>query len=165
MQWQPLQQPEAAAITARLSFVLESWRGVPWIPGGYTREIGVDCVRFVACVLDDLGHTAIAPTLPRLAQDIGKHQPDAAALAADEMVRQWPHEFLRGEEVEPGDVIVTAGGKGGPAHALIVGLRPNTAWHCAPRSGVCCVGLGHIGMDALGRAVRIWRPLNKQNWI
>ena len=165
MIWKPLQQPEADAISARLSFVLESWRGVRWKPGGYLRMPGVDCVRFVACVLDDLEHTSIAPTLPQLAQDIGKHQPDAAAIAADEMVRSWAPEFLRGDEVEPGDVIVTAGGKGGPAHALIVGPRPNTAWHCVPRSGVCCVGLGHIGMDAIGRALRIWRPLNKAVWV
>ena len=55
--WRPLQGfPEATAAQDRLQDVLRGWEGTPYRAGAQAkgRDGGVDCVRFVCGVLDEL---------------------------------------------------------------------------------------------------------------
>lgn len=124
---------------------------------------GVDCVRFVAGVMDELFGLNEAGSLERAPQDIGMHNPRAAALIAAGMVSRYPHSINRSGVVEPGDVIVSRVGRG-PSHVLIVGPRQGTAWHAVQGAGVTMVGLGHLGNGAVGIALRTYRVTGKEQW-
>ncbi len=152
-------QPGDPQLAARLRVILESWRDTPWVAGQCCKGVGVDCVRFVAAVLDELCGTSHARTLPRLPQDLGVHDAFGAAEAAVSMVRKYPHEDVRRDGiVRPADVIAVTLHIG-LTHTLIVGPDPSVAWHAVSPIGVTPVGLGHLGEGGIGRAVRVWRPI------
>lgn len=122
-----------------------SWKGTPYRAGQQRKGAGVDCVRFVTAVFDELegGQTDIR-ILP---QDLALHQPEIARGAMRQLLRAFdgrslPDGYL---ELEPGDVIVSGFPQGGPGHAMIVGPWPQV-WHSC-RSGVVMTGLGLEGLS------------------
>lgn len=118
--------------------------------------VGVDCVQFVVAVLDAL-HGYDRKPAPRLPQALGTNNPEAAAQAARTILARYPHERVEGEQVQPGDVIVCPVGNG-PGHVLLVGWRPQTAWHSLIGVGVCQAGLGGL------HYLHAWRSTEKAEW-
>lgn len=133
------------------------WIDTPWMAGQSCPGVGVDCVQFVVAVLDALHGYEHKPA-PRLPQDLGANNPEAARQAAREILSRYPHDRVTDAVVEPGDVIVCPVGDG-PGHVLLVGWTPQTAWHSLLGFCVCQVGIG--GLTAY---LHVWRSTEKAAW-
>ena len=147
---------------AELQAVLQSWRGTPYAHGQCRRGVAVDCVQFVAAVLDELYGKPVKP-LERKPADLAWHNRKEAIRTASVISRRFPNLIVRDGTIEPGDVLVVRIGKSltsAPGHAMIAGGVPNTIWHAEPTVGVCFTGLGFIH----DRIVRVWRPIGKEKW-
>jgi len=117
---------------------LESWRGTQYAPGYCEKTIGVDCVHFVAYILDKMLGTWHSHS--RLPQDTAFHSKKASQGAFKDFLRKYPSVRVRGDVVQPGDVIICGpvGKNGGPGHAMIVG--GDRLWHVGHKE-VCTAGL------------------------
>jgi cell wall-associated NlpC family hydrolase len=148
---------------AALDAALRSWDGTPYLPGQQAKgpKGGVDCVRFVAAVLDELyGKVTPIETLP---QDAALHARATAVLAMKRIITLYrPNERVADDTIEPGDVLVTSQPGGGPGHALIAGPRRWTLWE-STLDGVHFTGWG--GIVAAGyRLEAVYRPQLKASW-
>lgn len=128
-------------------------------PGG-----GVDCVRFVVAVLDELyGIGDDAEAVPVLPPDASWHNPGGAARIARIIGRRYPNEEITGDvlTIEPGDVLVmqVSSVPGSPGHIAIGGPRPNTIWHANPGMGVAEAGIGEVR-----QLLHAWRMKGKDQW-
>ncbi|MCW8137308.1 MAG: hypothetical protein KIT58_00180 [Planctomycetota bacterium] len=147
MIWTPLEDEVAAGALAR---ELRAWDGTPYMPGQQRQGVGVDCVRFVAGVLDELtGRQTPIRTLP---PDASMHDVARADEKARELVALYGAAPVDDGTLEPGDVVITGPRRGGAGHAAIVGDERGVVWH-ATRPFVHRAGLR--GIYALGH--RIWR--------
>lgn len=159
--WQPMPDPLAQAALAR---ELELWAGTRYGIGQQCKGVASDCVRFVAGVLDALtGRETPLTTLP---PDTCFHRPE---LAFEGMRRirdlYEPVDEIDDGLVQPGDVVVTGPRDAGPSHAMIVGTRANTVWHCASlgaRVGVTVTGLR--GIYVMGHRVWMVYRLRERSW-
>lgn len=139
LQWRPMDDKRAQAA---LGAVLKSWESTPYMPGQDVKGVGVDCIRFVVKVMDELnGTTTEVRTLPG---DVCVHAPGIAQAGLDRLVGQFGL-LPAGPQIEPGDLLVTGPEGGGPGHVKIVGDRKNVLWHTSAH-GVCQVGIGMTGM-------------------
>jgi len=125
---------------------------------------GVDCVRFVAAVIDELHGEVRIPAI-KLPQDVAFHAP-ATARAALRLFRKAyePLRVVRDGVVEPGDIaIVTLGKVAGPGHAVLIGAEPNTAWH-ATGDEVQRAGIGVLTRPP-AHLYGIYRIEDKDRWL
>lgn len=161
--WEPLEDELALAALERK---LELWRGTRYGIGQQCRGIAADCVRFVCGVLDDL--TGARNDVVTLPPDTCFHDPDLAREGMHRVRALYdPTVEIADGTVQPGDIIVTGPKGTGPSHALIVGPRKNTAWHCAAphgnRGGVSIIGMraiyiiGHVVYTVFRLSEREWR--------
>lgn len=138
--------------------VLESWAGTPYLPGcsARGRSGGVDCVRFVVGVLDEL--YGVRTPVERLPPSTSLHNRAAAMRAMRVMVQAWPCEVIDpGEPPMTTDVIILRHGAG-PGHVAILSPVPNVVWHSTYPSGVVKAGLGSLGhVEAIFRLAELSR--------
>jgi cell wall-associated NlpC family hydrolase len=153
--------PLTPAARAALEAALHGWLGTPYLAGQQGKGQGVDCVRFVAAVLDELyGRATPIKTLP---QDAALHARATAVLAMKKFLTLYqPNERVTDGTIEPGDVLVTSREGGGPGHAMIAGPRRWTLWE-STLDGVHYTGWA--GITAAGhRLEAIYRPSLKASW-
>ena len=157
LEWKPL--PHFAQ--KRLRFILEGWLDTPYREGDQVQGIGVDCVRFVCGVLDEL--YGFRRALPRnLPSDRALHDRDGAIAAMKRLRTLYePVQEVVDGKLEPGDIVVSGPRGGGPGHALIAGFEPFTLWHVQPDAGVCYTGITLTDMDIF----EILRPTDKHLWL
>lgn len=152
MEWRPSPSQD------RVAAVLESWERTPYMQGAACKGAGVDCVRFVCAVLDELYGRYREP-IQTVPQDAAFHDRRTAITGMRRVIEAYgPAEKLRpGAPVEAGDILVTGPQGGGPGHAMIVGVRQ--LWHSTGER-VQRAGL------TLGRwrLFRIYRPQEKHLW-
>lgn len=161
LNWTPI----GRAIEARLSEVLQAWDGTPYLIGQQARGVGVDCVRFVCAVLDELAGTppVAVETLP---QDAAMHTRSGAIATMKLIVKRYePNERVTDGTIEPGDILVASAPGGGPGHAMIAGARRNVLWESSG-DGVRRVGLGYL-LAGTGpwKLEHVYRPRNKETWV
>lgn len=166
--WQEIEHPELNSglvqkITDRLEAVLQSWKGTPYCLGQQCKGMAVDCVRFVCGVLDEM-YQQPYKTVGVLQDDIAFHSREAASEGFRTIMQLYPdHTALRGNEVEPGDILICGSKYGGPGHAMIAGTRQSTLWHTNSHK-VVQTGLAfpQAGMYHLHR---ILRADDKDKWL
>ena len=120
----------------RLAEILEKWRGTPYMLGQQTPGVGVDCVRFVTAVWDELLRRPPYKT-ERLPMDAALNN----KARAQEFMRLVLTHYAPIEDItemtqfaEPGDLFVTRSRGGGPGHVIIVGPRRNTVWQAGSQA-------------------------------
>lgn len=145
----------------RLDLILRAWENTPYVPNGQVKGMAVDCVRFLAAVLDELYRKS--PTkVPVKAHDMAFNNRRGAMTAMKEFLRLYPyHRRIRDNWVEPGDVIVSGPMGGGPGHAIIVGPQENTVWQA---SGLGIHFTGLASMPATYRVFAVYRMLDRELW-
>lgn len=119
----------------RLTEVLESWKGTPYLAGHAIKGQGADCIQFVNGVLNELyGRDVVLPRLPATA---AYHSESAANPVLKALMKGFPYD--RVDEVEPGDIIVSqsAAVRTLPHHVLIASANPLVYFHCFDGVGVC----------------------------
>lgn len=155
-EWRPLQDE---GVLARFREVLLSWEGTPYREGQQMKRQGVDCVRFVVGVSDEM--RGRRTTLQRLPADRSLHNKEGAESALRTILRTCaPLIEVTNGKVEPGDTFVTAPLGGGPGHGLLAGFDPFTLWHVDRAAGVVRTGAGLQDH----RLVKIYRPFDKHLW-
>lgn len=162
VRWREVQTPRRVELYKRISEVLDSWIGTPYAAGQMAKGHAIDCVRFVAAVLDELNYRKQQKLdYLRLPSDIGMHNKREAIRGLKMFRRAYePNEMVRDFSLEPGDVLMTGPLNGGPTHAEFVGTRRNTFYH-ATIDGVTVTGL----LKPIGTQFSILRPMNKEEWI
>ena len=134
-------EPVSIGLQEHLAEVLQSWEGTRYLAGGQGKQLGVDCVRFVCAVMDEiLGRVTPIKALP---QDVAFHQADKGRSAVREILRLYePFEAVAPHKpLNPLDILVVGGGpEAGPGHAIIVGPRENTLWQSDCQTGVAWGG-------------------------
>lgn len=161
--WEPVygRLPEQASLAPiRMGRVLAGWVGTQYMSGQGTKGVAADCLGFVCGVIDELAGVDRAQC-PDVPPDAAFHSPKTAYRALARVRRRYnPCRRLRAEggqmRVRPGDIVIAGSGSSGPAHAMIVGPRRNTIWHCYPGTGVVQTGisLSH-GYERLFAAYRV----------
>lgn len=125
--------------------------------GQSCKGVWADCVGFVGGVIDELYRIKTVQARPR----VHKKKPHFDGNAHLELIKylrtHWPSEVCEPTAVEPGDVLVCRLGQG-PGHILLVGTRPNTAWHCVEGLGVCLAAFGSLDV------LQSYRLLEKERW-
>lgn len=139
---------------AKIEHVLKSWQGTPYKPYHQEKGKGVDCVRFVMGVLDELqgvphGRLSGLELIP----DQAMHDKEKASRLVESVIRRYAPMRRRKifRELVPGDVLICAQTGGGPGHAIICGALPYRFWH-ATNSGV-----GYTGIAILDK----WIPTER----
>lgn len=128
--------------------------------GQACRQGGVDCVRFVVAVLDELFGIAPDEAIPVLPKDTAWHNAAGVVRVVRALERRYPHEIVREGPAEPGDVLIARVSSGNPGHIGIVGPKPGTVWHSNPG-----VGVAEVGFGVFERIENVWRPKGKAGWL
>lgn len=149
---------ENQSVAERLEQILMSWEGTRYLPGSQVKQCGVDCVRFVSGVLDEL-YGEQTP-LPRLPQDASFHAKDTCYSALKDFLSRYSCSPVEDGKLQPGDVLIAGPNGGGPGHALIVGK--DCIWHCDSRS-VVKTGLG-FNLGGAYFLKRIYRGCDRERW-
>lgn len=146
----------------KLEGILDSWYETPYMMGAQVKGVGVDCVRFVCAVLDELYGFKRSP-VPELPQDIAMHRRDTAIAAMKFILRLYePNVPVEDGILEPGDVLAVAPPGGGPGHAMIVGARENEVWHSTGRR----VQRTGIALPLNGWTVHgAYRATDRERWV
>lgn len=159
--WKPAERYATGRPMERLQESIDRWIGTPYMenqkargPGG-----GVDCVRFVEGVLEDLYDLKITPRRILVAQDASVHDRRSVTQVAQELARRYPHQVQRRDIVHPGDVVICKVGKG-PGHSVIIGPKPYHCYQALPTAGVQQGGVG-----SLVDIARVIHMHEKDRWV
>lgn len=163
-------QAAPAELAGQIAFfgrALWRWELTPYKARSQSRgkDGGVDCVRFVAAIFDELrGKQTAITTLP---DDAALHNRKSAIAAMWQLVKALgPNVLLQPVDghlyVQPGDVLVTGPIGGGAGHAIFVGPERNVFWE-ASGTGVRRVGLYALRRE--GTAVYYaFSPTDRAQW-
>jgi len=159
LRWVPGQD----SVRAALERAIGKWQGTPYRVGQQSPGVGVDCVRFVCAVLDDVtGRTTPIETLP---QDASMHARTSAILTMKKIKQLYmPNAEVADGTIEAGDLLITAPEGGGPGHVLIAGPKPWHLWE-STATGVRRTGLGGLTTGAAQRLQYVYRITNKDTWV
>lgn len=128
--------PEASL---KLRQSLESWRGVPFLQYGASRETGVDCVRFIREVFRDCGvDVGAAAEIPRYSLAWGVHSEHSQLigwLLRNPEARERLRRVDRADEWKAGDLLAIRRGQCAH-HAGVVDPGLATVWHVDYPAGV-----------------------------
>lgn len=162
LSWKPLDFEGADTVIERLRACFQTWDRTPYMAGQRAAGIGVDCVRFVCAVLDEM--YGVFHEIPREMQDRSLHDPEGAQRVVD-TIRAYYDDHIdlpkHDRCVEPGDIVITGNAQGGPGHAILVGVDRNTLWQATSR-GIRMCGLGLL--DHFQQICTIVRP-DKTLWL
>lgn len=153
-----LDDKQNALVEARIGRILKSWEGTRHVAGCQLKKGGVDCVRFVSGVLDEL--YGIKTELARLPQDAAYHAKDTCFAALRAFMELYKYTEVENGILQPGDIVVAGPIGGGPGHALVAGL--DCLWHCTS------MGVARTGLDlsqSSGQFLKkILRGSNRERW-
>lgn len=154
-----LSDSENIQVSNRIQKILSEWEGTPYAAGWQAKGAGVDCVRFVAGVLDELqGHHT---ELERLPQDASFHNKELCIRGMRGFLSRYPHTKVESTMLQPGDVIVAGPRGGGPGHAILAGVR--SLWHC-DSSCVSPTGFTQREQDTF-IFHSVYRVANREAWL
>lgn len=164
--WRPLSETLPAEVAERISRrlirICERWEGTPYMSRQQMVGVGVDCVRFVCAVMDEM--YGVKNEVPREWNDARMNDPSQAKEMVEYIRQLYPDMNYIGDGnrvIEPGDVILTGKAGVGPSHAVLVGAKRNTSWD-THRRGVRRCGLGLI--RGVQQVYAIVRTKDKTLW-
>lgn len=146
---------------ARLDAVQKSWLGTPYMEGQSVKGAGVDCIRLVTSILDELYGLTGTSELPVTPRDLGQHS-DGWLRLAKYALQTYPLEQESHNTIQPGDVILTRGSKNSKpdsvSHIAMAGRSGSVIHATSPRVGMTAIA-------GLPPIERVYRPLQVERWI
>lgn len=144
----------------RLDSVQRSWLNTPYMEGQSVKGAGVDCIRLVTSILDELYGLDGTKDLPITARDIGHHS-GAWRTLAKFALETYPLESEWHGTIQPGDVILTRGESNAKpdsvSHIAMAG-RSGAVIHATPPR------VSMTAIAGLPPIERVYRPLNVERW-
>ena len=151
----------------RLRQCLESWKNCPYMLGQQVKGVGVDCVRFVTGVCDEM-YRQPYKKFPLIAGESCINATEASDKVFRQLLEMYPCDVITVNkdtptEVIPGDLIC-CGPKGGTyGHAMVVGVEPKTFYHATTfkvtKSGCSFMDYGVYSFKELRRMQ------HRERWI
>lgn len=127
-----LSAEESLLFNSKFQSLLDDWEGTPFMLGQRVKGVAVDCVNFVAAVLDEI--TGQKTSIASLPTDSCFHDPKRTYSAFRSFLCKYLHTevtpFDGVYHLEPGDIIVCGPKDGGPGHGMVVGVEKNVLYHC-----------------------------------
>lgn len=139
------------------------WKGTPYSLSSCTKKVGVDCIHFVAAVLDDLYGEKHSKNLKSLPPDACVHNKAGVMRAGRALFQAYPaFSKVSDNTIEAGDLVVLGPAQEEPTagHLLIAGSR-GKLWQ-AIAVGVCFTG---YGVDESQMLVSVYRAGDKEKWL
>ena len=135
---------------ARIQAILSEWHRTPYVLFRQAKGVGVDCVRFLTGVLDEMSGTV--RDIDELPPDAAFNKPSKARAQMRKIIRIYNGRSLEPDEpMQSGDGIVAkTSRKGGPGHAIIVSAVPGIFYH-ATAAGIRRCGWFEVQRDYVGR--------------
>jgi len=160
--WREMSLPDPARqrSTEALAQAIYKWTGTPYMAGQCLPGVGVDCVRLICAILNDLrGHEVIPiSTVP---PDAALHNRETAIAAMRSLLKAYNPTKVENRMIEPGDILVVSYSGGGPGHGMLVGPVKNTLYHSDGR-GVVKTGMA-LPCE-FQRVHGIYRLPDRQDW-
>lgn len=154
LKWEPF--PE---IHDKLDRILAKWEGTPHSDGQQSPGLkgGVDCIRFVTAVLDELEDSSFRE-IKTLGPYTAIHSVPVATRVMLEILRAYsPLGRVSDGVVQPGDVVVVGPENSAPGHVMVVGPRPGELWHTA-------ASVQRTGMGGYLKLLHAYRKSNREVW-
>lgn len=148
---------------SKVERICSQWKGTPYKLNMCHPGVGVDCVHFVAAVLDLLYGVRHSKNLKSLPPDACVHNRAGVMKAGRALFKAYPAmEKVTDMSLEAGDLVVLGPLSDTPTagHLLIAGQR-GKLWQ-AVANGVCFTGYGHQSTEML---VSVYRASDKDKWI
>lgn len=149
------------AALSRMDEVHRSWLGTPYMAGQSVRGAGVDCLRLMTSIMDELFSVQNTSHLPKVPHDIGLHDQKTAMRVFRYLLESYPSEVVQNGTAQPGDVVVTRGERNGVPnsgnHLAMIGRNGRVIHAVKPR--VCFTSL-----SGLPPIEHIYRPLETHRW-
>lgn len=147
-------------LNSNLETSLRSWEGTKYRDGLCKKGIGVDCVRFVDAVLQEI-HGISLPPLPVFPRQASLHSHTAVTRIGLLMQQRFNTRKVRYpsslDQVSPGTILAAKPRRTArrwAGHVLIVGPYKKSIWHCVEGIGVRSIG----GFAHRWEIVRAWIP-------
>jgi len=160
--WTPIDLEYVSSLK-RLEFILAGWERTPYMSGQRLRSVQADCIGFALGAIDDADgrKRALGPKIPA---DTAFHDPERAFQSVLDLRRAYqPNIEVKNGKLQPFDIAVVGPANGGPAHVMLVGVRPNTLWHTTQGVGVHQTGWAiHAGHD---RLIAAYRMMDRWRWV
>lgn len=147
---------------AKVEEVCESWKGTPYKLNGCSRE-GIDCLHFVATVLDQLYGVRHSKNLKSLPPDACVHNKQGVMKAGRALFSAYPeHRRVLDGSLEAGDLVLTGPISDTPttSHLMIAGKR-GKLWQCNSFG----VGFTGYGIPSSEMLVAVYRSFEKVRWL
>lgn len=139
------------------------WKGTPYRLNDCTPGVGVDCIHFVAAILDSLYGERHSKNLKSLPPDACVHNKLGVLKAGRALFAAYPGmERVEDSTLEAGDLVATGPAQKEPTvgHLMIAG-GPGKLWQ-AISVGVCFTGYGIPDNQML---VAVYRATDKYKWL
>lgn len=149
--------------TDRVEAVCSSWVGTSYGHNRRTKGVRVDCVHFVAGVLDELFGAPRSSGLNSLMPDACVHDQEAVIDMLRVWLRLYRHHRVRDGSLEAGDVVFLrpALARSSVSHVLIAG-DCSKLWHSTSGPGVCFSG--YVPPEGL-QLRAVFRSAEKSKWL
>jgi hypothetical protein len=129
--------------------------------GQQVKGVGVDCVRLICRILDEL-HGLEETPLANIPADASMHDragTQRVMLAIMHAYQPWIR--VEDNSIEPGDIVVVGPPAGGPGHGMMVTTRRNTLIH-ADQNEVTLAGMGFFAEQQ--KVFGVFRKGNREEW-
>lgn len=143
----------------RLMTVLLEWNSTPYHLFSQVKGVGVDCVRFLCGVLDEM--SGVDRDIDQLPPDVAFNHPRKARSAMRKILRLYDARPLEHHETaQSGDgFVVRNSNQGGPGHVLVYSSVPGRFYHATKR-GIAKAGVRDVYQSFVGR----FRMRDRSNW-
>ena len=155
-----------ASYTPRLRKVLNEWNNTPYGLGQQVKGVGVDCIRFVTGVLDDMFKRPYIK-FPLISQDCCLTDHKQSKAIYDLLLQHYPSAEVKPNpdgsyDVEPGDLVCCGPLRGTLGHGMVVGADPGTMFHATTFS-VVKAGCSFMEYGVYSFK-QVLRPKGKDSW-
>lgn len=139
------------------------WEKTPYKLNFCQKGVGVDCIHFVAAILDEMYGQAHSKNLRSLPPDACVHNRVGVHKAGKALFKAYPAiEKVMDGTLEAGDLVITGPRSETPTagHLMIAGKR-GKLWQSIS-TGVCFSGYGILDTEML---VSVYRASDKTKWL
>lgn len=140
-----------------------SWKGTPYKLNACEKGRGVDCIHFVAAVLDELYGVEHSKNLKSLPPDACVHNKKGILEAGRALLNAYPHIRVDDNSLEAGDLVLFGPPSTLTTSHLLIASTQGRLWQATKTAlGVLVSGYGTNEDQAL---VAVYRATDKEKWL
>ena len=147
----------------RVDDICWSWERTPYKLNACKKKAGVDCIHFVAAVLDELYGVEHSKNLKSLPPDACVHNKEGVLAAGRALFEAYPHQRVEDKSIEAGDLVLLGPPSTKTTSHLLIASTHGRLWQSTKTPlGVLVSGYG-INEDQM--LVAVYRATDKEKWL